>query len=192
LSRLHCGTSRTYRCCVFSAQKLRPGRDCLCPLEGRKTCLHLAGRIPPVSLEISYCELQHVTHTYSLFLLRLGTLVLLSRHIHSISYVQAVYCFVVRKLSSNQLKQPCSIYALVQIQFFLTPNEIPSLKITFIHYSTLSNTDLLSTVPHFILGKTTTFENYVDLRKFRSGLNSRKIYFWNHSSSGLLSRNIRH
>jgi hypothetical protein len=68
---------------------------------------------------------------------------------------------------------------------FLTPNPVPSLNITFIQYSTLPDMGLLSSVPHFILGKTATIENYVDLRKLRSGLNSRKIYFWNPSSSGL-------
>jgi len=92
------------------------------------------------------------------------------------------------KLSSNQLKQPCSNYALVQIQLFLTPNQVPSLNITFIHYSTLPDMRF----PRFMLGKTATIENYVYLRKLKRRLNSRKIYFWNPSSSGLLSRYIRH
>lgn len=194
MCRLHCGTSRTNRCCVFSAQKLRPGSGCLCPLEGRKTCLHLADRIPRASLEISYCELQRVTHTYSLILLRLATLVLLIKQAYTFHIICPSGVLLYGEINSVRIssKQPCSNCALVQIQLFLTPNQVPSLNITFIHYSTLPDMDLLSSTPRFILGKRATIENYVDLRKLKSGLNSRNIYFWNPSSDGLLSRNIRH
>jgi hypothetical protein len=143
------------------------GFSCLCHLEGRKTCLHLADRLPPVSLEISYCELQPVTHIYSLFLLPLATVVLLSRQIQSILYVPAVYCLITLalwwdKLSSNHLKQPYSNYALVQIQLFLTPSQVPSLNITFIHYSTLLDIDLFSSLT-FYLGEDS---NNLKLRQF--------------------------